>query len=153
MGRKLTIIILALTLSIGFSFAIERNSHQSLDLVKNDRVIKYDQKISQAGMGESLRPNQYGYKNYGFENQPKKTSDNVDYDQHEIVKNVQRRLMARGYKINSDNGVMDQSTSKALSKFQAKQGIDSTGRVNQATLEALKISIMPETSEGGIYSE
>ncbi len=54
------------------------------------------------------------------------------------VRDVQHRLNQLGYNAGSEDGVMGPATRTALMSFQRAEGLPATGRVNRATVDALR---------------
>lgn len=57
----------------------------------------------------------------------------------EMVKAVQKALVSEGYKLKID-GKLGRQVRAALKKFQKKNRLKATGRINKATLEKLGVS-------------
>ena len=146
-----TIIFFCFASSLSFANGVIRTEDELKD--KSDPTAKAakEKVVLNKGAGETLRPNQYGYKGFGFPDKDRevdqKKQNNSGYDEVAIIKNVQRRLKARGYNIDKINGKLDSKTHNALTKFQSERGIGVTGRVNQNTLDALDITPIPEATE------
>ena len=74
------------------------------------------------------------------------------------VRTAQRALRDRGFYSGPINGLVEEETRKALLDFQqAAAGINATGRVDRATLEALGIleddrSLLKKTGEGAVQT-
>ena len=54
-----------------------------------------------------------------------------------LPEEVQRQLSKRGYYKGSVDGQFGPESRSALSRFQRKQGLKDTGKIDEATLEAL----------------
>ena len=73
------------------------------------------------------------------------------------VRTAQRALRDRGFYSGPINGLVEEETRKALLDFQQAAGINATGRVDRATLEALGIleddrSLLKKTGEGAVQT-
>ena len=71
------------------------------------------------------------------------------------VRTAQRALRDRGFYSGPINGLVEEETRKALLDFQQAAGINATGMVDRATLEALDIleddrSLLKKTGEGAV---
>ncbi len=61
------------------------------------------------------------------------------------VQEVQSRLKARGFYDGSPNGVYDSETSAAVTRYQIRNGLAITGKLDAATLKALKVASAAES--------
>lgn len=70
-----------------------------------------------------------------------------------IVKAVQSALIGRGFYRARPNGVLDAETRESIRSFQSSAGLETTGRINPDTLEALEIDpknpIVPSERRSG----
>lgn len=57
----------------------------------------------------------------------------------ELVKQVQEKLSAAGHDAGPADGIMGPKTQAALKEFQEKQGLQTSGQLDQDTLAALEI--------------
>ena len=64
----------------------------------------------------------------------------------ETVQKVQSRLKARGFYHGSPNGIYDSETSAAVTRYQIRHGLAISGRLDAATLQALKVASAPDTA-------
>lgn len=163
MSRQSTILALLVSVGMGASYAVGQLVG-SAEKVQNQPTPPVKEVHASANRsGELLRPSEYGYQNFGprqarEDDQPSKTAqvprDNP-YGHEAVVKSVQSRLQQEGYQIDKVDGVLDAQTQRALSQYQNTQGITSSGRINQPTLDALGIVIIQdaEIEDEALYSE
>lgn len=104
------------------------------------------QRIVRAGTGYYFLDAGWWYPAFGYD----LTADVYPYEgpiyafgdmkpDQEIVA-IQQRLQADGYYSGSITGVLDSTTQAAIAKFQAADGLLSTGAIDQPTIEALGLA-------------
>ncbi len=64
------------------------------------------------------------------------------------IRLAQERLKAEGFDPGPVNGVLNPQTETALRQYQGKQGIPSSGALDEATLKELQLSIPPSGTGG-----
>ena len=80
--------------------------------------------------------------------------DSSIYQNQMVIKHVQEELNQRGFVSGAPDGVIGPRTFDALSKFQLDNGLKSTGELNQQTLDALELELVPaEVIDEQLYSE
>lgn len=65
-----------------------------------------------------------------------------------VIQNVQEELNTRGYVAGAPDGVMSPTTNYALIEFQKDRGLSATGEINQDTLDALGLELIPAEDVG-----
>jgi peptidoglycan hydrolase-like protein with peptidoglycan-binding domain len=55
-----------------------------------------------------------------------------------LTRNMQRRLNQLGYNAGPEDGIMGQATRAAVMEFQRVEGLPATGRLDRATIDALR---------------
>ncbi|MAF77174.1 MAG: hypothetical protein CME60_03370 [Halobacteriovoraceae bacterium] len=74
---------------------------------------------------------------------------------NEKIKRVQQALQAEGYAITSVDGIMGPQTKSALKKFQADNGLEESGRLNEKTISAMDLKFDEASNQetDSYYSE
>jgi lipoprotein-anchoring transpeptidase ErfK/SrfK len=67
----------------------------------------------------------------------------------ELIREAEQRLSALGYWIGSPDGVLNSQDRAALVAFQKERGLEKTGRLSQASIEALRAGAAPTPVETG----
>jgi peptidoglycan hydrolase-like protein with peptidoglycan-binding domain len=67
----------------------------------------------------------------------------------EVVKQVQKQLNDKGYEVGAADGQAGPKTQAGLKKFQEKENLSATGRIDQQTLAALGINEQDATGGFG----
>jgi hypothetical protein len=102
--------------------------------------------------GERNRPRQNqqarGTTNLSPENNGNAASDSVNLSRVEI-RQVQIALKKMGFDVGEAEGVLSPSTRGALITFQAQQGLEPTGKIDQPTITALELSNPADSTPSG----
>lgn len=69
--------------------------------------------------------------------------DSSIYENHMVIKNVQEELNQRGFVAGTPDGVLGPRTHDAITKFQKNHGLKASGLLNQQTLDALELELIP----------